>query len=124
MIEFTLSRVAVFACGAVLLAAAVVPISESYEGRKDADLAGAADKVALMIDAFWDSEADVMTLRGWDVLPFQDMSVEIDGHVLTMTKSGREYRSLVEHPADRISISYNSIISLKRGDGFLILADQ
>lgn len=124
MIEFTMSRIAVFACGVILLAAIVVPISDVYDGRKDADLTEAADKIAFMIDTFWDSEADVMTLRGWDILPFSDMSVEISGHVLTVNKGGKEYRSLIEHPADSISISYNDTIGLKRSDGRLALASQ
>jgi hypothetical protein len=119
-----MSRVAVFLCGVILLAAVAVPVSGAYETKKDGDMQDAADKAAGMIDAFWGSEADVMTLRGWDILPSSDCSMELDGHHLTLVKNGKSYGSLISHPADGMTLPYNGTLNIERNGDSLIPSYQ
>jgi hypothetical protein len=119
-----MSRVAVFLCGAILLAAIAVPVSGAYEVRKDGDMQNAADKTAGMIDSFWMSEADVMMLRGWDVLPSADCVMELDGHHLTLTKNDKAYGSLISHPAEDMILPYNGTLNIERGGDMLVQADR
>jgi hypothetical protein len=84
----------------------------------------ATDKTAVMIDSFWGSEADVMTLRGWDILPYADCVIELDGHHLTLTKNGKTYGSLISHPAEDMVLPYNGTLNIERDGDMLIQADR
>jgi hypothetical protein len=119
-----MSRVSVFLCGVVLLAAVAVPISGAYEMKKDNDMQDAAHRTAGMIDSFWGSEADIMTLRGWDVLPSADCTMELEDHHLTLSKNGRTYGSLISHPAEEMTLSYNGTLNIERKGDTLVRTDQ
>lgn len=114
MMEFTLSRISMIACGLILLAAVISPVSAAYGNMQDAEMRDAADGIARTVDRFWDSRADVMYLRGWDVLPSPDCGLEMDGYDLKITKNGKEYRSLMEHRAIPVSMSFNEMAEIER----------
>ncbi|MDR0524013.1 MAG: hypothetical protein LBG62_06310 [Candidatus Methanoplasma sp.] len=118
MMEFVTSRAVAFICGAVLLGAVAVPVAGYYDGREGADMGRAADAAARALDAFWDSKADSMTVRGWDLLPFPDCSVEVDGHALALVRNGAEHRSAISHHAGRAAVGYGDVVVVTRdGDG-------
>jgi hypothetical protein len=123
LIEFTISRVAVFICGIILLAAVIIPVSGYFERQEDEDMSEAADAISKMIDSFWDSEADTMTLQGQDILPSSEYSIILNGHKVSIMTSDREYTSMISHPSEDIRISYNDIVHLKRSDGYLASTD-
>lgn len=82
MIEFTLSRVSLIICGVAILAAVLIPVQSMYDNRYDDSVTNIADKTSFILDEFWASEADTMTLRGWEILPSAGSSMEINGHSL------------------------------------------
>lgn len=114
MIEFTMSRVVLCICGAVLLGAVAVPFSGICSSNEDVLMAETADSMAEMIDSFYRSEADTMTVRGWDVLPNSGCSLYADGCHLVLENNGKEYRSLISCRTDGFSLSYNDTVTLER----------
>lgn len=117
MIEFTLSRVMVFVCGVILLASITVPISDIYDSRTETDMLDVADGISSVMDSFWDSEADMLTIRGWDILPSPVYSALLNGHVVTVTDGENDYVSLMSHPCCEMTVSYNQTVCFgKDGD--------
>ena len=114
MIEFTMSRVTLFICGIAILAAVMVPLQSVYEERYDRSMEDAADRLTFILDEFWASEADSMTIRGWEVLPSSDCSIEIEGHSLTVYLKDRSYRSLIPKSMDRIVIGHGDEVTIDK----------
>lgn len=113
MIEFTLSRVTLCVCGAILLGAVCLPISEIYSAEEDVLMIENADSIADMVDSFWYSGADVMVLKGWDILPSPDCHIEAEGNMIFLRDSEKEYRSYLTHSSYFI-LGYDEEISLIR----------
>ena len=124
MIEFTLSRVSVMICGMIMLAAITIPVSGMYDDMKDEDMRTMADNIAGTIDSFWDSDADVMFLRGWEIMPSSDCSVVLDGNHLTLVKNGCEYKSLISKKSNIFTISYNDTVDIERGEEGIMVSYQ
>ena len=126
MIEFTMSRMTVIVCGVLIMAAVLAPVSQLFEERADTGMADAADQAAATLDRFWDSEADVMTLRGCDILPNPDCHLDLSGHTLMLVDgNGRSYRTAVAHPAAvELTIAYSDQLALVRSDAGLTLSDR
>ena len=112
MIEFTMSRVILIVCGVAILASVMVPIQSFYGERYDSSMEDAADRLSFILDEFWASEADTMTIRGWEILPSSDSFVEIEGHSLTVHFKERSYRSLVQVSMERVVIGQKDVITL------------
>ena len=119
-----MSRVSVFICGAVLLSLVIIPVSGMYDEKGDIEMIGVTDTITDMIDSFWDSEVDIMTIRGWDILPSPDAQLSIDGHIVTVHKDDRSYRGMIEHAANDITLSYNQILKVEREGEGLALSRQ
>jgi hypothetical protein len=111
-----MSRVILIVCGIALLAAVVVPLNSVYDERYDRSMGDAADRLSFILDEFWASEADTLTIRGWEVLPSADGSVEIDGHSLTVYLKNKSYRSLVSHNMERIVIGHGDMVTITKPD--------
>jgi hypothetical protein len=124
LLEFTMSRVSVFICGAILLSLVIIPVSGIYGEKEDIGMTDMTDTVTNMMDSFWGSEVDVMTIRGWDILPSPNASLSIQGHIVTIHKDGRSYRGMIEHAANDITLSYNQILKVERGGEELVLSHQ
>ena len=120
MLEFTMSRVVLCVCGVILLGSVCVPLSGMYSTNTDVLMTENTDSIAAMIDSFYGSEADIMILRGWDIFPSKDCSLNIDGHNVTLSNSNGEYRSLISHNS-YFSLSYNEMITLERSEEGLIV---
>ncbi|MCL2509742.1 MAG: hypothetical protein FWF07_01505 [Methanomassiliicoccaceae archaeon] len=114
MIEFTMSRVILIVCGVAVLASVMIPIQSFYGERYDSSMEDAADRLSLILDEFWASEADTVTIRGWEILPSSDCFVEIEGHSLTVHFKERSYRSLVKESMERVVIGHKDMITLTK----------
>ncbi len=124
MLEFTLSRVIAIVCGVILLAAVIVPVADMFDERTDINIVESTDEISNMIDSFWNSKADIMVLRGWDILPSSDCSLELNGHKLTLNCGNKEYTSLIAHPSNTFTISYNEIVKIERNGDTLAISYQ
>ena len=124
MLEFTMSRVSVFICGAILLSLIIIPVSGIYDEKENVEMINMTDTVTNMIDSFWDSEVDIMTIRGWDILPSPNTLLSIEGHIVTVQKDDRSYKGMIKHAANEITLSYNQILKVERGEEELILSHQ
>ena len=114
MIEFTLSRVILIVCGVAILAAVLVPLQSIYNENYDNSLEDAADRLSFVLDEFWASAADSMTIRGWEVLPSADCYIEIEGHDLTVHMKDKSYRSIMPHSMERIIIGHGDIVTITK----------
>jgi len=101
-------------CGAALLAAVIMPVQSFYDGRYDASMEEAADRLSLVIEEFWVSEADTLILRGWEVLPSADCSVVIEGHSLTLYSKDKSYRSTVSKSVERVVIGHSDEVTMTK----------
>lgn len=101
MIEFTMSRVALCICGTILLAVAICAM-DGLQNQMESERAGdLVDDIAGMLDAFWDSETDILTLEGNRLMPSSKhiLSVESkvvrlmgpDGEHLAVTRCGIDF---------------------------------
>ncbi|MCL1811612.1 MAG: hypothetical protein FWG41_05290 [Methanomassiliicoccaceae archaeon] len=116
MIEFTMSRVTLIVCGIAILAAIMVPLQSVYDERYDRSMEDAADSLSFILDEFWASEADTMTIRGWEVLPSAEGSIEIEGHSLIVHLKNRSYRSLIPHEMERVVIGHGDVVTITKPD--------
>ncbi|MFA6804522.1 MAG: hypothetical protein WCQ23_06045 [Candidatus Methanomethylophilaceae archaeon] len=124
MMEFTLSRVALIACGAILLAAVIVPVNGIYDSMEEENMTEVSDSIASMLDSFWDSETDTMHLRGWDILPGADYGLVLDGHKVIITGGEKDYLSLTEHSTGYFELTYNDIVDIVRENDSLTITIQ
>lgn len=124
MMEFTLSRVALIACGAILLAAVIVPVNGIYDSMEEENMTEVSDSIASMLDSFWDSETDTMHLRGWDILPSADYGLVLDGHKVIITCGEKDYLSLTEHSTGYFELTYNDIVDIVRENDSLTITIQ
>lgn len=122
MMEFTLSRVVLSICGVAMLAAVISPVTAIYDGGEDAGYQEQCDAVAAMIDAFYESESDYMTICVNQIIP-GGVSLEIEGHFVSTVRGESTYRSLTSREviSDETSFGNNDVIKLtRRGDGVVI----
>ena len=117
MIEFTMSRVTLIICGVMILGAIVIPLQSFYDESYNHSMVDAADHVSFVLDEFWASEADTLTIRGWEILPSADCSIEIEGHNLTVFMKNRSYRALIKENMDRIIIGHGDIVTISKRTG-------
>lgn len=101
-------------CGVAVLASVLVPLQSFHEERYGRSMEDSADKLAFILDEFWASEADTMTLRGWEILPSSDCYIEIEGHNLIMHLKDRSYRSLISHSMERTVIGHGDMVTIKK----------
>jgi hypothetical protein len=124
LLEFTMSRVSVFICGAILLSLVIIPVSGIYDEKEDIEMINVTDTITNVMDSFWDSEVDIMTIRGWDILPSPNALLSIRGHTVTIHKDDGSYKGMIEHAANDITLSYNQILKVEREGEKLILSHQ
>ena len=122
MMEYTMARVAMIICGAILLAAVVPPVVSLYDDGESSGMQHQSESICRMLDSFHDSEADEMTICLNTVLP-QDCSVVMDGYFVTMIDGDNEYRYNTEYimHSDSGFYSANEYIRItKNGDSLII----
>jgi len=114
LLEFTMSRVALCICGAILLGAVAVPFSAICSSDGDVRMTETADSIAETIDGFYRSEADTMTLRGWDILPNAGCSFRVERGFVILCDGEKEYLSPVSCASEDFSLRYDGTVTLKR----------
>jgi len=119
--EFTLSRVTLGVCGIVLLAAVLSPVTSIYDEREDVSLQEQCDLLAEMIDTFYYSDTDNMTLNLNSILPSATCTLTFDGQIVKMTSEDKEYSSICIYSvsADDIYDS-NDIVKFTKINGEVI----
>lgn len=125
MMGFTLSRIALFACGAILMAAVAVPISEMYQDRGNDSMEKVAEADAMFINALWDIDMDETALRGDILLPSPAYGLVLDGYFLTISDDdGNSYVSSLKHRTDRIELGYGDSVNVCRyGDKLMLCSN-
>jgi hypothetical protein len=98
MMELTISRVALCACGLILLASVSGALTGVYDSDRSGMDDGLAERLAYMLDVFESSEMDEIVLDGTRILPegsrlhVHDHIVELDigdeGHLAVTTFGG------------------------------------
>lgn len=91
-----------------MLAAVLSPFLSVMEDGQDDRIQGQMDSIALMIDTFYESDADSMTLYMDDILPSVTSSVTFDGNLIRVTYEDREYVSGTRFPVSHNEVPYNS----------------
>ena len=122
MMEFTLSRVILCVAGVMLLGALLIPVMDMFEERDDVSYQNQADNIASMIDTFYTSNVDEMTVNLDKILP-QGCEIGFKDHVLTLYHNEKMFESLIDARAETDSESYGrgSIISMtKDGDDIIV----
>ena len=124
MIEFTLSRVCMSVCGLLLLASVIVPVTGMYDRQAGGMESGISDDMASLIDTFYYSEMEEMTISMSDILPNSSSYAEIDGNLISLTTERGTYKSgtvvaIVTENGD--VFRYYDIINLSKGDGVVTI---
>ena len=91
MIEFTASRIVLCICGAVLLSTAAGIMGSYQNGAEYGMEENLAEDIAAMLDKFWDSETQEMTLEGSRILPSPGHTLRVESHMVTLEKDGRAH---------------------------------
>jgi len=109
-----MSRVILVVCGVAILASVMVPLQSVYSEKYDHSMEDAADRISFVLDEFWASEADTLTIRGWEILPSSDCFIEIEGHDLTVHMKDSSYRSIMPVSMERIVIGHGDVVTLTK----------
>ncbi len=117
MMEFVTSRAMMMVCGAMLMTALLVPMSQMMEDDTDSEIAGLVESDALAIDTFYGSDLDTLRIRGSAVLPSPGYCLRAEGHMLTMTSpGGKVYTAALVHPVHGLELGYEGTVKLTRTD--------
>ena len=117
MMEFMTSRAMMVVCGAMLMAAILVPMSQMMESDTDSEISGLIESDALAIDSFYRSGLDTMNIRGSAMLPSSGYWLKAEGHMLTMTSpAGKTYTAALVHPIEGFELGYGGTVKLVRTD--------
>ena len=95
MMEFTLSRVVMYACGLMVLVLLISPVSSIYNGRYDDGMYWQADRISETVDAFYRSDMRSLTVEGRDLIPEGCLLTVIDG-MIVLEHDGREFVSYTD----------------------------
>ena len=124
MIEFTLSRVCMSVCGLLLLASVIVPVTGMYDRQAGGMESGISDNMASLVDTFYYSEMEELTISMSDILPNPSSYVEIDGNLITLTTERGAHKSGTVVPIVTENgnvLRHNDMIRLSKGEGTAIL---
>ena len=122
MMEYTVARVVTIMCGALLIASVLPPVQSLFDDGESAGLQEQSVRICMMIDTFYDSEADEMVLSLNTVLP-KGTTLSMNGHLVTVSADGSEYISDTVHEIVSDSDRYwvNDILRFTRDDGKVMI---
>ena len=92
MMEFTLSRLVMIACGVMVLASLMNPLSSVYDGRYDSEMQDQCDNISDMVDTFGRSGMVRMTVPGREIIP-SGCTLSFDENMVRLGHDGREFLS-------------------------------
>lgn len=96
MMEFTMARVALMACGIVLLAAVVPSVTSIYDDAESNDLQENTEELCRMINAFCSSQADELIINLNSLLPL-NCTVNLHRFFVTVSDGECQYRYHIEY---------------------------
>ena len=117
MMEFTMSRVLMCACGVMILAILINPVSSLYDDRYDNDMRLQSERICEMIDSFGSSDMESITVSGADLIP-EGCVLIIEDDMIILEHDGKEYIAYTLNEISSIG-SYGSndtIYFQKEGD--------
>ena len=122
MMEYTMARVAMVMCGAIILAAVLSPVTSVYDDGESAVMQDQSESLCRMLDSFHDSEAEEMTICLQTVLP-QNSSVMMGGYFITIIDNDNQYRYNTEYTleSDRDVYTSNDYVRITKNDDSLIV---
>ena len=122
MMEFTLTRVAMVICGAVILAAVLPPITSAFDNEQSTELQEQTELICSMLDTFYASEADEMVICLNTILPLNS-SISMDGHLVTIMNDGEKFLGGTEvvMVSDKEYYSGNDYVRMTKGDSTIII---
>ena len=120
--EYTMARVAMVMCGALLLAAVIPPVTSVYDGGESAVMQNQSETLCRMLDSFHDSEAEEMTIYLQTVLP-RNSSVMMGGYFVTIIDNDNRYRHNTEYTleSDRDVYTSNDYVRITKNNDSLIV---
>ena len=122
MMEFTLARVVMIVCGTVLLAAVIPPVATAFDNEESEEVQEQTEMICGMLDSFYRSEADEMTLSLNSILP-HNSSISMDGHMVRVS-SGEQtctFGTAVELESDKEFYSSNDIVRMMKGESKVVI---
>ena len=122
MMEYTMARVAMVMCGAILLAAVIPSVTSVYDECETAVMQDQSETLCRMLDSFHDSEAEEMTICLQTVLP-QNSSVMMEGYFVTIIDGDSQFRYNTEYTleSDKDLYKNNDYVRVtKDGDSLII----
>ena len=122
MMEYTIARVVTMMCGALLITAILPPVQSLFDDSESSELQEQSERLCMMIDTFYNSEADEMVLSMDSVLP-GGTTVSMSGFIVTISDDDAEYISDTRYRMvpDRDGYGTNDILRFtKAGDTVMI----
>ena len=122
MMEFTLARMTMVVCGVIILAAIIPPVSSLFDDEQSAEMQEQSEKLCMMLDAFYASEADEMVMCLNSIIPPQS-SIIVDGYLVTVIDGEKQYTHCTEHPinSDRSDYNSNDYVRFSKNDSFIMI---
>ena len=122
MMEYTLARVVMVACGIILLATVIPPVTSVYDNGESTSMQEQSETLCRMLDSFHESEADEMMICLSTVLP-QNSSIKIDRYFVTIIIGEDQYRYNTEYTlaSEKESYTGNDYIRITKNDDSLIV---
>ena len=113
MIEFTMSRIALCICGTVLLAAAVCAM-DGLRDQMEMELGGnLTEDITGMLDAYWESESEILTLDGFRILPSPDHILVVESNVVRLMGPEGEHTAVTLCGLD-FELTYHGTVILDK----------
>ena len=122
MMEYTVTRVVTIICGVLLIATVLPPVQSLFDDGESSEMQEQSQNICRMIDTFYTSEADEMSLALNTVLPNGSYMV-MGGHFVTVFDGDREYRYDTVHELmpDRDSYGTDDILRFTRNGDTVIV---
>jgi len=112
MIEFTVSRVAVFICAAALMVAAIGAMNGIYDTGEDRMEDELAVSLAHMLDIFESSETDELVLDGPSLLPEGSM-LKVGYGFVELHRDGRMHMAMTSYKGE-FQMEWNETLRITR----------
>ena len=97
MMEFILSKTVVCVLGVVLMGTALSFMEHVEDDRETDGLQDLSDGIATILDRFWHSDVDMMTVPQ-SAVPFTDCVIIVEDYLVTVERGDRRASSVTDYP--------------------------
>ncbi len=113
MIEFAISRIILCICGVILLVSAS-GFMDIYKEQTESDMNEyLAEDIAEMLDSFWDSKTQKLSLDGSRILPSPEHALEVKSHTVTLKYKDHSVTKGTRFGLD-FELDYGEIVSVAK----------